>query len=78
MKQEGVYNDYITYMDDKNLYNKEQEKLEEQRYLAYQEMLKESPNLSYEEFISIQPMTLNLIEEPKPSQALQEFMKKYL
>ena len=78
MKQEGVYNDYITYTDDKNLYNKEQEKLEEQRYLAYQEMLKENPDLTYEEFMSVQPMTLNLVEEPQPSQALQKFMEKYL
>ena len=78
MKQENVYDDYIAYMDEKTAYDKEQRKLEEQRYLAYQEMLKENPELTYEEFMSVQPMVLNLVEEPQPSQALQEFMKKYL
>lgn len=78
MKQEGVYNDYISYMDEKTLYDKEQIKLEEQRQLAYEQALKENPNLSYEEFMSVQPMNLNLVEEPKPSEALKKFMDKYL
>ena len=78
MKQEGVYQDYITYMDEKTVYDKKQQKEEEQRQLAYEQALKENPNLSYEEFMSVQPMTLNLVEEPQPSQALQEFMRKYL
>ena len=78
MKSEGVYNDYITYMDEKTAYDKKQEKLEQERQLSYQEALKENPNLTYEEFMSLQAMTLNLIEEPQPSLALQEFMKKYL
>lgn len=78
MKQEGVYKDYITYMDEKTAYSKQQKKIEEQRQLAYQEALKENPDLTYEEFLSIQPTNLNLIEEPQPSKALQEFMKKYL
>lgn len=80
MKQEGVYSDYISYMDEKTLYDKKQRDLEKQKQLAYQESLKENPELTYEEFISLQPMTLNLsvIEEPQPSKALQDFMKKYL
>ena len=78
MQQEGVYNDYITYMDEKRVYDKQQEKLEEQRQLAYQEMLKKNPSLSYEESLSIQPTNLNLIEEPQPSKALKQFMEKYL
>ena len=78
MKQEGVYNDFITYMDEKTLYDKQQRNLEKERQLAYQEALKENPNLTYEEFMSLQPMTLNLIEEPQPSARLQEFMDKYL
>lgn len=80
MQQEGVYNDFITYMDEKTLYNKQQRKLEEQRQLAYEQALQENPELTYEEFLSMQPMTLNLsvVEEPQPSPALQEFMNKYL
>lgn len=78
MKQEGVYNDYITYMDEKTAYDKQQKKLEEQRQLAYEQALKENPELTYEEFMSVQPMTLNLIEEPQPSEALKKFMEKYL
>ena len=78
MKQEGVYNDFISYMDEKTLYDKQQKNLEKERQLAYQEALKENPNLTYEEFMSLQPMTLNLTEEPQPSKALQAFMEKYL
>ena len=78
MKQEGVYNDYISYMDEKTVYDKQQRKLEQDRQLAYEEALKENPNLTYEEFMSVQPMTLNLVEEPQPSEALKKFMEKYL
>lgn len=78
MKQEGVYNDYISYMDEKTVYDKQQRKIKEQRQIAYQEMLKENPNLTYEQFMSVQPMTLNLVEEPQPSKALKQFMEKYL
>lgn len=78
MKQENVYNDYISYMDDKTAYDKQQEKFEKERQLAYQEALKENPNLTYEEFMSVQPMLLNIVEEPQPSKALLAFMEKYL
>ena len=65
-------------MDEKSLYDKKQRKIEEQRQLAYEQSLKENPNLSYEEFMNVQPMTLNLVEEPQPSEALKRFMEKYL
>ena len=80
MKEDGVYNDFITYMDKKTLYDKQQQNQEKQSLLAYQEVLKENPDLTYEEFLSMQPMTLNLIvsEEPQPSEALKKFMEKYL
>lgn len=78
MKQNGVYNDYISYMDEKIVYDKQQRKIEKQKQFAYEQALKENPNLSYEEFMSVQPMTLNLVEEPQPSEALKKFMEKYL
>ena len=78
LKRENVYDDYIAYMDEKTVYDKQQKEIEKQRMLSYQEALKENPNLTYEEFMSLQPMTLNLIEEPQPSARLQEFMDKYL
>ena len=78
MKQENVYDDYISYMDEKTLYDKQQRNLEKERQLAYQEALKENPNLTYEEFMSLQPINLNLVKEPQPSQALKQFMEKYL
>ena len=78
MKQENVYDDYISYMDEKTLYGKEQKEIEKQRMLSYQEALKENPELTYEQFMSVQPMTLNLVEEPQPSEALKKFMDKYL
>ena len=78
MKQENVYDDYITYNDEKFAYDKQQEKFEKEKQLAYKEALKENSNLTYEDFLSIQPTNLNLIEEPQPSKPLQDFMKKYL
>ena len=78
MKEEGVYNDFISYMDERTAYDKQQRKLEQDRQLAYEQALKENPELTYEEFMSVQPMMLNLIEEPQPSQALKDFMEKYL
>ena len=78
MKQENVYDDYITYNDEKFAYDKEQKEIEKQRMLSYQEALKENPDLTYEQFMSVQPMTLNLVEEPQPSEALKKFMGKYL
>lgn len=78
MKQENVYEDYISYMDEKTLYDKQQRKLSEERQLAYEEALKENPELTFEEFMSVQPMTLNLVEEPQPSENLKKFMEKYL
>ena len=78
MKQEGVYNDYISYMDEKTAYDKQQRKLEQEKQLAYEEALKENPELTYEEFMSLQPMMLNLMEEPQPSENLKKFMDKYL
>lgn len=78
MKQENVYNDYISYMDEKTLYDKQQRQLEQDRQLADEEALKENPELTYEKFMAVQPMTLNLVEEPQPSQALKDFMEKYL
>ena len=78
MKQEGVYNDFITYMDEKTAYDKQQRKLEQDRQLAYEQALKENPELTFEEFMSVQPMTLNLLTEPEPSEKLKQFMEKYL
>ena len=78
MKEENVYDDYISYMDEKTAYDKQQRKLEQDRQLAYEQALKENPELTYEEFMSVQPMMLNLVEEPQPSQALKDFMEKYL
>lgn len=78
MKQENVYDDYITYMDEKTIYDKQQRKFEQNKQLAYEEALKENPELTFEEFMSVQPMTLNLLSEPEPSEKLKRFMEKYL
>ena len=78
MKQENVYDDYIAYNDEKFAYDEQRKEIEKQRMLSYQKALKENPELTYEEFMSLQPMTLNLVEEPQPSEALKKFMGKYL
>lgn len=89
MQSEGVYDDFIMYMDDKVVYDKEQQQLENNRQAKYQKALEVNPDLTYEEPMSVQPMTLslveepqpmtlNLVEEPQPSEALKKFMEKYL
>ncbi len=78
MQQEGVYNDYVTYNDEKIAYDKQQKKLEQDRQLAYEEALKTNPNLTYEEWLSAQPVTLAVNVEPQPSENLKKFMDKYL
>lgn len=83
MKQEGVYNDYISYMDEKIAYDKKVEKFNNDKEIAYQEKLSKNPSLTYEEFISLYNekniMMLPIeLEEPKPSKALQEFINKWL
>lgn len=78
MQQEGVYEDFISYMDNKTAYDKEQRENEKQKQLAYEEALKKNSELTYEQFIESYPVTVPLVEEPKPSQALKDFMDKYL
>lgn len=80
MQQEGVYNDYISYMDEKTIYDQQQKENEKQKQkqLAYQKALKTNPNLTYKEWLSAQPTTLVVNVEPQPSPALQAFIKKYL
>lgn len=80
MEQEGgtVKQDYLNYSLEKMAYDKQVQEEELAKQEAYELALQENPNLSYEEFMSIQPMTLNLVEEPQPSEALKKFMEKYL
>lgn len=84
MQQEGVYGDFIDYMDSKIAYDKQQQKLERDKMLAYEEELKQNPNLTYEEFISLYSETGRVmlpseeIKEPEPSEKLKAFMEKYL
>lgn len=78
MKDENVYDDYVSYKTDKMAYNKQLEAEEKAKQEAYQQALTSNPNLTYEEFIISYPMMLPNIEEPTIPQSVQEFMKKYL
>ena len=83
MEKEGVLQDFDTYMDEKYEYDKKMEQLERDKQKAYEEELKTNPDLSYEEFINLynenHMMILPIeLEEPKPSQALQQFIDKWL
>lgn len=78
MQQDGVYEDFIMYMDNKTAYDKQQRELEKERQKQYEKALIANPELKYEEWLSQQPIYLPNIDEPQPSEALQEFMKKYL
>ena len=78
MRQENVYDDYISYMDEQIIYNKQQREIEKQLRISYEKALKKNPNLLYEEWVKEQPVYLPLEEEPQPSEALKKFMEKYL
>lgn len=78
MQSEGIYEEYITYRDELFEYEQEQKAIEQQRQEAYQLALEENPELSYEDWLSAQPMTLSISEEPQPSERLVEFKEKWL
>lgn len=76
MKSEGVYADFVNYMDAEVEYKNALKEKEEANKLAYENRLDE--NMSYSEFMANRPMTLNVLIEPKASEKLLEFAKKYL
>lgn len=76
MQKEGVYDDFVAYMDSKTSYNKQQREIETQRQLAFEN--REDKNQTYEEWLSTQPMMLPVETEPQPSEALLKFKEKYL
>lgn len=84
MKLEGVYTDFISYMDEKTVYDNQQREKEKAIQSAYKVALKENPNLTYDEFVANKPTTFIRrkrsleIQEPVPSQALLEFKERYL
>lgn len=77
LEQEGLYDDFIMYMDDIAAYNKEK-KLKEEIIIAYEKEVEESPELTYKEFTSSLNTKFNFTEEPQPSKALEDFIKRYL
>lgn len=74
MQQEGVYEDFVSYMDSKLDYDNAQRELETQRQQAFEESGMEN----YEEWLATQPMALSMELEPVPSEKLMEFKIKYL
>lgn len=78
MIQDGVINDYNSYITELNTYEDSQKKELEDRWKAYEQALTTNPNLTYEEFIASYPMMLTNIEEPTIPKSVQDFMKKYL
>ena len=75
MQQEGIYDDFVVYMDEKLAYDKKLKHLEEQRQLAFES--RENQEQTYEEWISEQPQLMPTIE-PQPSDKLLAFKEKYL
>ena len=84
MQQEGVYDDFISYMDSKIVYDKQQEKLEQDKQVAYEEYLQRHPDASYEDFLReidyLDSYKISFVryEEPEPSEKLKAFMEKWL
>lgn len=76
MQQEGIYEDFITYMDEKTAYDLQQRELDQQRQLAFEN--RENQEQTYEEWLAEQPMLLPADNEPQPSEALLKFKEKYL
>lgn len=74
MQQEGVYEDFISYMDSKLEYDNQQRELEAQSQQAFAESGMEN----YEEWLATQQMALSMELEPVPSERLMEFKTKYL
>lgn len=74
MQSEGVYEDFVVYMDSKLQYDNQQRELETQRQQAFEE----SGMDNYEEWLATQPMMLPSDSEPVPSAKLMEFKNKYL
>lgn len=75
MQQEEIYEDFVTYMDSKLEYEKQQREIETQHQLAFEH--RENQEQSYEDWLSTQPQLMPVVE-PQPSQALLDFKKKYL
>ena len=84
MQQEGVYGDFVDYMDSKIAYDKQQEKLERDKRIAYEEYLQRHPDASYEDFLGeidyLDSYKISFVryEEPEPSEKLKAFMDKWL
>lgn len=78
MKSEGVYTDFVNYMDAEVEYKSMLKKKEERDLESYNLALQSNPDLTYDEFMARQPLMLMAIEEPQPSKKLLEFAKKYL
>lgn len=74
MQQDGVYEDFVSYMDSKLDYDNAQRELESQKQQAFAEGGMEN----YEEWLATQPMALSMELEPVPSERLMEFKIKYL
>lgn len=75
MQQENVYEDFVSYIDAKLEYDKEQRYLEEQRQLAFES--REDQEQTYEERLATQPVLIP-DNEPQPSEKLLEFKNKYI
>lgn len=74
MQQEGIYEDFIQYMDEKTEYDRLQRELEQQRQLAFES--REDQEQTYEEWLATQPVLIP-DNEPQPSQKLLEFYNEY-
>lgn len=77
MKQEGVYDDFIDYMDRKLTYNKKQIEVEKQYQQEYEQFIKDNKYISYDDFMANKPSTLMSEYIPIPSNNLIKFKEKY-
>lgn len=77
MQQQGVYEDFISYMDSQHEYDKEQKALETAKQEAYQLALANNSELVYEDWLASYPELMPVHQEPVPSEALQAFYNEY-
>lgn len=81
MEQEGVLQDYYSYLDEKYAYDAQVQAEEQARYEAYELALQDNPELTWEEFETQYSPTMSLeekLKEPVIPESVKKFMEKYL
>lgn len=78
MVEDGVIDEYNSYIKLLDEYEATQKKELEERYKSYELALQDNPELSYDDFLVNYPMLLSVRQEPQIPESVKKFMDKYL